>query len=158
MNIKKQEVKEIDDDAIVNPKEQEFALEKYLEDFIVNNFDSIFDETIKLWYDEEGNIGQQYHLIGDDTKNIGRIDILARNAEEKSYIVIELKKGRSSDKVVGQITKYMGWVQEHLCDEGETVKGIIICKEKDKKLEYALKAIVNIELKFYQIDFKLIDG
>lgn len=156
--IKKQEVIEIDDDAIVNPKEQEFALEKYLEDFIVNNFDSIFDESIKLWYDEEGNIGQQYHLIADDTKNIGRIDILARNAEEKSYIVIELKKGRSSNKVVGQIMTYIGWVQEHLCDEGENVKGIIICKEKDKKLEYALKAVNNVKLKFYQIDFKLIEG
>jgi len=155
---KKHEEREIKDDAFIDQKEQEFVLEKYLEDFIVNNFNSIFSNSIQLWYDEEGNIGQQYPIIDNEARNIGRIDILARNIEENSYIVIELKKGRSSDKVVGQILGYIGWVQEHLCDEGETVKGIIICKEKDKKLEYALKATANIELKFYQINFKLIDG
>ncbi|MEE9378406.1 MAG: PDDEXK nuclease domain-containing protein [Candidatus Lokiarchaeia archaeon] len=155
---KKHEKREIKDDAFIDQKEQEFVLEKYLEDFIVNNFNSIFSNSIQLWYDEEGNIGQQYPIIDNEARNIGKIDILARNMEENSYIVIELKKGRSSDKVVGQIMRYMGWVKEHLCDEGDSVKGIIICKDKDKKLEYALKAINNIELKFYQINFKLSNG
>ena len=155
---KRPEDNENKDEALINKKEQEFALEKYLEDFIVNNFNKIFKDSIKLWYDEEGILGQQYPLIDDKAQNIGKIDILARNIEENSYIVIELKKGRSSDKVVGQIMRYMGWVQEHLCNEGDSVKGMIICKEKDKKLEYALKTINNIELKFFQIDFKLIDG
>ena len=155
---KKQEEREIKDDAFIDQKEQKFALEKYLEDFIVNNFNSIFHNSIQLWYDEEGNIGQQYPLIDNEARNIGKIDILARNIEENSYIVIELKKGRSSDKVVGQILRYMGWVKEHLCNEGDSVKGMIICKDKDKKLEYALKVINIIDLKFFQIDFKLIDG
>jgi len=152
------EDKEIKDDRFITQKEQEFALEKNLEDFIVKNFNSIFHNSINLWYDEDGNVGQQYPLIDDEAKNFGRIDILARNKEESSYIVIELKKGRSSDKVVGQILRYMGWVQEHLCNEDDSVKGMIICREKDKKLEYALKVADNIELKFYQVDFKLIDG
>ena len=155
---KKQEEREIKDDAFIDQKEQKFALEKYLEDFIVNNFNSIFHNSIQLWKDEEGNIAQQYPLIDNEARNIGKIDILARNIEENSYIVIELKKGRSSDKVVGQILRYMGWVKEHLCNEGDSVKGMIICKDKDKKLEYALKVINIIDLKFFQIDFKLIDG
>ncbi len=155
---KKYEEREIKDDAFIDQKEQKFALEKYLEDFIVNNFNSIFHNSIQLWYDEECNIGQQYPLIDNEARNIGKIDILARNIEENSYIVIELKKGRSSDKVVGQILRYMGWVKEHLCNEGDSVKGMIICKDKDKKLEYALKVINIIDLKFFQIDFKLIDG
>jgi len=50
----------------------------------------------------------------------------------------------------------MGWVKENLCQEGENVKGLIICKDKDERLEYALKMIENIEIKFYKIDFHLV--
>ena len=73
-------------------------------------------------------------------------------------MVIELKKGRGSDKVVGQILKYMGRVDENLCEEGQRVKGIIICKEQDSKLSYALKMTTNIAVKYYRVDFQLSDG
>ena len=54
----------------------EFALEKYLEDFIVDNWDKIdFGEKLTLFEDDDGNDGQQY-LAGD----AGYIDILARSA------------------------------------------------------------------------------
>ncbi|MBU1206395.1 MAG: DUF1016 family protein [Proteobacteria bacterium] len=132
-------------------KEQEFALEKYLEDFIVTNLNQIFAGKLKLFEDEEGN-GQQYPT------EIGNIDILAQEPETKSYVVMELKKGRESDKVVGQVLRYMGWVKENIAKEGENIKGLIICQKKDEKLEYSLKAIpqCNIEVKLYKIDFKLI--
>lgn len=133
-------------------KEQpEFVLEKYLEDFIVANFSKIFKGKLKLYEDEEGN-GQQYPT------EIGNIDILARELATNSYVVIELKKGRESDKVVGQILRYMGWVKGNL-SKGETVKGMIILKDKDERLEYSLKAIPNtdIEVKLYKVDFQLVD-
>ena len=50
----------------------------------------------------------------------------------------------------------MGWVKENLCKPKEDVRGLIICKNKDEKLEYAIKMvgdIINIQL--YTIDFKL---
>ena len=62
-------------------------------------------------------------------------------------MVIELKKGRSSDVVVGQILRYMGWVKEHLAvDDYDQydVRGIIISKEKDDRLEYALKMLQKV--------------
>ena len=49
----------------------EFVLEKYLEDFIVSNFEAIFKGDMKIYEDTEGNDGQQY-----DTE-VGPIDILA---------------------------------------------------------------------------------
>lgn len=133
-------------------KEQsEFVLEKYLEEFIVSNFDRIFKGTLALYKDPEGNVAQQYPT------DIGPIDILAKEPETHSFVVIELKKGRESDKVIGQTLRYMGWVSENLCTDNQKVKAIIICKEADSKLLLALKMTNNIDLKFYSLDFKLID-
>ncbi len=146
----------IQDETVVSKDQQQFALEMYLEEFIVDNFSIIpAFEDLELWYDDDGILGKQYSLIDDDDQEIGRLDILAKNKKTNTYIVIELKKGKSSDVVVGQILKYMGWVQEHLCEIGESVRGLIICKEKDKKLEYALKPLLNVELKLYNIHFDL---
>src|SRR2546423_1159668 len=87
----------------------EFVFEKYLEEFIVNNFDKVLEGRLRLYEDpkEDAN-GQQYRTA------VGRIDILATEPKTKSLVVIELKKGRSSDHVVGQIARYMGWVSENL--------------------------------------------
>jgi hypothetical protein len=134
----------------------EFVLEKYLEDFIVANFESIFAGKWKLYEDSEGSLGQQYPARNDSGKLIGRIDILARSTN--SYLVIELKKGRESDKVVGQILRYMGWVRDNLCREGEDVKGLIICKDVDERLTYALGMVQDIvQVKRYSINFQLSD-
>jgi len=130
----------------------EFALEKYLEDFIVSNFEKIFGNALILYKDAtEGLIGQQY------VTEIGNIDILAQEPISKTFVVIELKKGLESDRVVGQTLRYMGWVEENLCENDQDVKGIIICQESDPKLTYALKPVDSISLKHYKIDFTLVD-
>ena len=72
--------------------------------------------------------------------------------------MIELKKGRSSDDVVGQILRYMGWVKEHLCKVNQSVKGLIICKEPDPRLSSAIKMTKRIDVKYYSVSFKLLDG
>ena len=38
---------------------------------------------------------------------VGTIDILADEPDTNSLVVIELKKGRESDKVVGQTLRYI---------------------------------------------------
>ena len=96
----------------------EFVLEKYLEEFIVSNFDRIFKEELSIYHDDEGNDGQQY-----DT-DVGPIDILAFDTRSKSFVVIELKKGRPSDQVIGQVLRYMGWVKKNLCLSGQSVKAL----------------------------------
>lgn len=128
-----------------------FVLEKYLEDFIVSNFDTIFKGELKVYEDAEGNDGQQY------ATDVGPIDILAVEPESKSFVVIELKKGRPSDQVVGQILRYMGWVKQNLCTGGQAVKGLIICRDPDQKLSYALEMTNNIDVRYYSVSFKLSD-
>lgn len=126
-----------------------FVLEKYLEDFIVSNFDMIFKGSLQIYEDIEGNIGQQY------TTDIGQIDILAVEPKSDSFVVIELKKGRPSDQVIGQILRYMGWVKKNLCKQGQMVKGLVICRDSDLKLSYALEMTNDIDVRYYNVFFKL---
>jgi len=127
----------------------EFVLEKYLEEFIVSNFGSIFKNHLQIFEDSEGNDGQQY------ATDIGPIDILAVEKRTRAFVVIELKKGRPSDRVVGQILRYMGWVKKNLCTDGQIVKGLVICREDDPKLTYALEMTDNIDVRYYSVSFRL---
>jgi restriction system protein len=68
--------------------------------------------------------------------------------------VVELKKGRVSDNVVGQIQRYMGYVLEELAEENQTVKGVIIGLEDDLKIRRALSVTHNIEFYKCIIDVK----
>ncbi len=83
------------------PSETEFALEKYLEDFIVSNFDGIFKGQLCLYKDPDGNPAQQYPVLSKEGKISGRIDILAVDPATNDFVVIELKKGKESDPVRG---------------------------------------------------------
>ena len=85
--------------------------------------------------------------------DIGRIDILARNKSDKSYVVIELKRNQTSDDTVGQVTRYMAWVQEEFGDNN--VAGVIVAGKYDEKLYYAQKMLKNIEVFLYEVNFKL---
>lgn len=139
--------------------ETEFILEKYLEDFIVSNFGSIFKGQLELYAEPDGSPAQQYPVLSKEGKISGRIDILAIEKVTNDFVVIELKKGKESDPVVGQTLRYMGWVKENLCEPTQSVKGLIVCKEVDERLDYAIQAVGDrIKLKKYRIDFQLLEA
>lgn len=137
----------------VTQDQTEFVLEKYLEDFIVSNWSKLdFGEKLTLYEDADGNSGQQYYAEG-----VGYIDILALD-KDNNFVVIELKKGRKNDEVVGQVLRYIGWVRRHLATKGQDVRGLVIVGEKDQKLEYALEEISSkVQVKRYSINFKLME-
>lgn len=127
-----------------------FALEKHLEDFLVKNWSTT--ELSKKYdiYTEEGEIvGQQY------PSDTGPLDILAVSKDGKELLVVELKRGRASDAVVGQIQRYMGYVKGELAEPGQTVRGLIIALEDDLKIQRALSVNENIDFYTYKIQFSL---
>jgi restriction system protein len=129
----------------------EFALEKHLEEFLVQNWPNT--ELGKQYdiYTEDGEVvGQQY------PSDTGPIDILAISKDRKTLLVVELKKGRVSDSVVGQIQRYMGFAKEELAEEGQSVKGVIIALEDDRRIRRALSVTQHIDFYRYQVNFKLI--
>jgi len=84
------------------------------------------------------------------------VDILAISKDKKRLLVVELKKGRASDVVVGQALRYMGYVQEELAEEGQSVQGAIIALEDDPRIRRALAVVPNIAFYRYQIGFRLV--
>ena len=139
------------DEAVEDPTV--FALEKHLEDFLVANWSSTeLGKRYDVFTDEGEIVGQQYQT---DT---GPIDILAISKDKQTLLVVELKRGRASDGVVGQIQRYMGYVKDELAEQGQQVKGVIIALEDDLKLRRALSVAQNIEFYRYQLSFKLVKG
>lgn len=127
-----------------------FALEKHLEEFLIHNWKQTHLGKDYDIYQEEGQLaGQQYKT---DT---GFIDILAISKDQKELLVVELKKGRASDAVLGQIQRYMGYVLQVLAGEGQTVKGVIIGLEDDLRIRRSLAVAPNISFYRYQVNFSL---
>lgn len=127
-----------------------FALEKHLEDFLVQNWKQTELGKDYVIFEDNGElVGQQY------PSDTGPIDILAISKDKKAILVVELKKGRASDNVVGQIQRYMGYVKEELAEPGQEVKGIIIALEDDLRIKRALSVAHNIEFYRYEVRFKL---
>jgi len=128
----------------------EFALEKHLEDFLVKNWRSTSLGKKYDIYELEGEIvGQQF------PSDTGPIDILAISKDKNTFLVVELKKGRVSDSVVGQIQRYMGYVKEDLAEPYQKVKGVIIGFDDDLRIQRALSVTNDIDFYKYKVDFKL---
>ena len=128
-----------------------FALEKHLEEFLVQNWSRTeLGKTYDL-YEEDGEVaGQQYPT------ETGPIDILALSKDKKFLLVVELKKGRASDAVVGQVLRYMGCVQEELAEDGQEVRGVIIAATDDSRIRRALAMVRNVEFYRYEVSFRLV--
>lgn len=137
------------DKTIENPSV--FALEKYLEEFLISNWDKTeLAKNYSIFTEDGVVVGQQYET---DT---GPIDILAISKDSKTLLVIELKKGRASDVVVGQIQRYMGYVCEELAEDGQEVRGLIIALEDDTRIKRALVVAKGIDFYKYEVSFRLI--
>jgi restriction system protein len=127
-----------------------FALERHLEDFLVHNWKSTeLGKKYKIYEDDGEPVGRQY------PSDTGPIDILAVSKDGTELLVVELKRGRASDQVVGQIQRYMGYVLQELAEPGQTVSGIIIALEDDIKIKRALAVTNNISFYRYEVSFKL---
>ena len=129
----------------------QFQLEKHLEYFIIENWEKInFFKDYEIFIDENNDQGLQY------ITDIGKIDILCVNKNTNDIVIIELKKDRGSDDAVGQILRYIGWVEEHLANHKQNVKGIILSRKRDEKLKYAVQATDKISYHSYEIKFKIV--
>lgn len=125
-------------------------IELQLEQWMVDNWNSVdFGAPLRL-YEEDGEpVGRQY-----DTGIVGRIDLLCEDASSGALVVVELKKGRQSDDVVGQLARYMGWVKENLA-EGRAVEGVVLAPAADERLRYAAMVIPGVSLLRYETRFEV---
>jgi restriction system protein len=137
------------DETIEDPSE--FVFEKHLEDFLVGNWaQTELSKKYDLVTNDDGKVVAQQYPVDK-----GFIDILAISKDKREYLVIELKRGRAFDAVVGQTLSYMGFIKNDLAANGETVRGAVIAHEDSPKLRSAISMVPLIDLFIYQVDFKL---
>ena len=137
-------------DELALEQSSEFVLEAHLEEFLVGNWKSIdWGRPLEIW---TGPAGQSGHQL---VTPIGRLDFLCSDHLADALIVVELKRGRPSDKVVGQVARYIGYVRTHLAKPGQPVEGLIIAHEADEPLRYAVAAFPGLQLTTYAVTFQL---
>jgi hypothetical protein len=121
------------------------ALEKYLEDLLVQQWESL------PWAADLEYLGRQVAA-----GNLGFIDILARHRPTGQFVVIELKRDQTEDEVIGQLSRYMGWVKEHRATPmGVGVRGIVVAHEATARLRAAASAHDNMNVYLYKLAVSL---
>jgi hypothetical protein len=138
-----------DDSDEPETPEATFSLEYQLRDFIAQNVGviDVSGKRLKLYVDPTGKDGVEY------ATDVGTIDILAID-DSGNFFVFELKRARSPDRAIGQLTRYMGWVSQTI-GKGRQISGIIVAKEISDKLRYAVSVVPNVSLFEYEVDFRL---
>lgn len=132
-----------------------FGLEKQLQEFLVDNWDRTPLSSEWTIYATKENPEAGNHFPTD----VGPVDILASHKKEPRLLVIELKRKQSTDQTVGQVLRYMGWIEKHLAKEtGQTVEGLIIARTVNKGASYALSLVPRISMMTYELEFRLTPG
>jgi endonuclease len=126
-----------------------FGLEYQLRDFLAQNIQSIdvSGKRLRLFVDPSGRDGIEYPTA------VGPIDLLAVD-DAGVFFVFELKRARSPDHAMGQLTRYMGWVRQTI-GRDRAVNGVIVAKEISDALRYAVSVVPNVSLFEYEVEFTL---
>jgi len=122
-----------------------FLLEKHLEDYIERFWrDTIFGNNYEIYEN-----GRQF------STETGPLDILAQSKDKKEFLVLELKRDKTSDVAVAQTLRYMGYIKKTLAVNNEKVKGCIIGTQEDQNLLNAISMVPDIDFYRYNLSFSL---
>ena len=141
-------IESLDSDDIENSVDQQtgFAYESDLRNFLSKNLNII--ENGLVLYEDEGITGVEFPVGGRF------IDILAMDKND-NFVVIELKVSRGYDRVIGQILRYMAWIENNQAEYPQKVRGIIIAREISNDLRLASSKISDIQLFEYDLSVSL---
>lgn len=132
------------DDLATEP--HEFAYENDLRDFLASNI-NVIRPSLAVY--QEGDINGVEYPAGSR-----RIDILAVE-DKRDFVVIELKVSKGYDRAIGQLLRYMGWIDKNLAEPGQKVKGMIIARTISDDLRLATSRIQDVELFEYELSIRL---
>ncbi|HIH2744632.1 TPA: endonuclease NucS domain-containing protein [Burkholderia lata] len=125
-----------------------FALESHLRDYLARNPPSTTAHgPLTLFVDADGRDGVEYQT------DCGPADLVFLD-RDGNFVVFELKLGRGPDAALGQVQRYMGWIEHHVA-KGKTVSGVIVANSISDKLKYAGKVAPRVQLMEYRLTVDL---
>lgn len=110
---------------------EQLPYEENLEYSIVNVLNEL-EEGLRL-HESSSSTGVRVSIAG-----VGVMDLWCLD-HNKNFVVIELKRNQTPDVAIGQLARYMGWLEERYPDR--KVRGFVICRRIDNKLRLAAKAL-----------------
>ena len=115
----------------------QFAYEHDLRDYLARNL-HLIEPGLSL-YEEEGVTGVEFPVGGRF------VDILAIGSDG-AYVVVVLKVSRGYDRTIGQLLRYLGWIERHHAEPRQPVRGVIVAKELSEDLRLACSRIAGVAL------------
>ncbi len=128
------------------PREQ--WLESMIEEMIQKGL-PVLGRKLRMYDHPDAGYGRQFAIPG-----VGLIDLLVEEMETSDLVVIELKRGRSDDQVIGQASTYMTWVRENLAQRHQQVRGIVCVHDASDRLQLSAKNIPGLEVFKYDLIFQ----
>jgi hypothetical protein len=126
--------------------------ERFVEEYLFNNWSGTPFSQMDIKLSEQKEQGFPGRQVVTPVNNI---DLLGWQALARTWWVFELKRGDKSDRVVGQVSRYLGWLQTKRRTEGERARGVVLTDVVDDKLRYAVEPHPNLELWIYDDDYDL---
>jgi len=120
--------------------------ERVIEDILEHQLE-LLEKGLTLYTDGDVR-GRQFQT------ERGIIDLLARDSRG-NWVVIELKRERAGDKVMGQTLRYIGWVKDNMQRGHQGVRGIIVGKQVDANLVSAARGAQPVPIGLFEFDFRL---
>ncbi len=119
-----------------------FAYESDLRDYLARNL-QLVEPGLRLYEDDE--------ITGIEFPAGGRlIDILAIDAQA-NLVVIELKVARAYDRVIGQLLRYIAWIQQNQTNPGQQVRGMIVSRTISDDLRLACSLLPDVTRLEYEL-------
>jgi len=99
-----------------------------------------------VYRDDDGQaVGAEY------STDVGEIDLLATDPQGNLVVVMISEKGQG-EELVAEVLQRVGWVRKHLGEDGEKVRGIVLCEEPPENLSYAAAAVADtVRFKTYRV-------
>jgi endonuclease len=141
-----EEIQEQSTEVADTPSSGEFAYEKDLRNFLAKHL-YLIESGLQL-YQEEGITGIEFPVGGRF------IDILAVDSENH-LVVIELKVSRGYDRVIGQLLRYMAWIEKNHAEPGQKVRGVIAARGISEDLKLACSYLPTVSLYEYELSVSL---
>lgn len=127
-----------------------FLGEKYLQNFLLENFENFLPNLEKFHVDgscKEVKLGSS-----------GQCDILAKDRNTGDLIVIELKNEKATKETLGQLLSYIDGAEKKLAGDNQEVKGLVIAKEFGDDFRSAKNRVSDeILMKKYSVDVQMRD-
>jgi endonuclease len=124
-----------------------FAYEADLRDFLAKN-PNLIEPGLRFDSDEDRVTGIEFPA------GSRFIDILALD-KANNYVVIELKVSRGYDRAIGQLLRYIAWIEKNHATPSQSVRGVIIAREISEDLQLACSKVLGVSLFEYEISVTL---